>query len=85
MCPLDGEALGKGEVVELEEYVADSDPGVRAPLKAQNPQLPSAVEIEEHNMTSPLQIVVLSLRAGQGEDHGPQACQQGQEHQGDPH
>ena len=62
LCPVEGEALGKGEVDEeneengdsesqLQEFKKDDEPGARVPVRIADPRLPSADEIEQHNMT----------------------------------
>ena len=59
LCPVEGEALGKGEVdaengdseSQLQEFKEDDEAGARVPVRIADPRLPSADEIEQHNMT----------------------------------
>ena len=60
MCPVEGEAFGKGEVESAsagEEPILGqsehdaADTGARIPIKVADPRLPNADEIEQHNLT----------------------------------
>ena len=56
---MEGAALGKGEVdaekgdseSQLQEFKGDDEAGARVPVRIADPRLPSADEIEQHNMT----------------------------------
>ena len=56
---MEGEALGKGEVdaengdseSQLQKFQEDDEAGARIPVRIADPRLPSADEIEQHNMT----------------------------------
>ena len=56
MCPVEGVVPGEGERedpehLEVKEFDADEESGQRAPIKVADPKLPSAEEIEAHNLT----------------------------------